>query len=404
KFTTECNMSCEYCYQHQNGKINLKNTYSEETMDGIIEDMKSFVKGRTDLSIIGGEVSLFKDKIRIMLDKILEAGIKFNSVCVVSNGTFKEDFIEMLKKINWDKISKFRPRLVVSIDCNEELHNNKRARNGVGLYKDVRNNILKATEELSGVLDVLTSTVVDFNALNSIEDIKIDVDGLNKNYRRMNLIPLYKMNCTKKDVELHKELCSKIEKSIVDILNSDTLVETEVLYALQGLDILHLKDILFENILMKRTCDIGYLRSYLPDGSITSCHQKTDVVGENKMFSAGHVIDKTALDYTKAVSETITQDSPCIACKYNGLCQGSCINISDMKNVCIPWRRAQSVNMFASWERILKMPNFLEKYERFLKRLNEGKKGSYYYIEEFFKNHKSDIKYAVKNKYGIELE
>lgn len=404
KFTTECNMSCEYCYQHQKGKIDLSNTYSEETMNGIVKDMKTFVKGRTDLSIIGGEVSLFKDNIKKMLEKIASEDIKFNSICVVSNGTFKDDFIDMLKSINWDKISKFKPRLVVSIDCSEELHNKKRARNGVGLYANVKANILKATDELADCMDVLTSTVIDFNSLNDLSDITIDVDGLNKNYRRMNIIPVYKMDYTDKDIKLHRELCRNIEKTIVDLLESDELVEGNILYALQGLDILHLKDILFENIMGHRTCDIGYLRSYLPDGSITSCHQKIDVKGDNEYFTAGNVNDPTVKDYTKLMSDTIDKDSPCFECKFNGLCQGSCINISDMKNICIPWRRVQSANMFASWNRILNIPNFMKKYENFLIRLNEKKGDSYNFIYDFFMIHKEDIREAVKIKYGIELE
>lgn len=404
KMTTQCNMSCAYCYQHQNGKIDMTDVYSDEVMDAIIEDMKVHLDEKTDLSIIGGEISLFGDKVETIINKIVASGMKMNSLCIVSNGTFNSEFIDILERLDISFLPpKRKPRLVISIDCNERLHNTLRARNGFGKYEDVKRNINLSQERLSHKFTIITSSVIDFAQLSNIDEIDLVDEGIDINHRRKNLIPIYKTDFTKHDFDLHNELCKRLGDSMINILESKDVDGSNIMYGLQGLDILHLKDILFENMLEKRTCDIGYLRSYLPDGSVTNCHQmisvKTD--GTDK-YIAGHVLDSNVVDLTEVMNTHIQSTSPCVTCKYNGLCQGACIKL-DGKNNCIPWRRAQATNMFGTWKRVLSIPGFWDKYKSFVFKLNSETDGIYDYIESFIRLYEPLIIEMVEEKFGVKI-
>lgn len=120
----QCNLSCRHCMFGQSQNV----TITEE----IIETFLNNIEDVTKLYFIGGEPTLYVNKMKLFLEKALEKGIKPKYLRIVTNGKIKSkelvEFIESNKEIfvNGIRLTFSSDRFHFSCDANftEDIFNN----------------------------------------------------------------------------------------------------------------------------------------------------------------------------------------------------------------------------------------------------------------------------------------
>lgn len=123
--TDRCNLNCKYCYLHQEGYV-----IRPDIDDGLIELLPEIVKrlGVTKINFFGGEPLLAIDKIKKVIEKLKDTGVKFG---ISTNGIIDKEEIR-------DLIRTYKISVQRSIDgCPEACSLNR---------PDVTDKYLKLTE------------------------------------------------------------------------------------------------------------------------------------------------------------------------------------------------------------------------------------------------------------------
>lgn len=114
-----CNFACTYCYQDE--YTNPNQIATPEIVNAFFEYLKGeFANRRKYITIFGGEPLLNNARqrsiIELLLDKSKEAGIE---ICVVTNGYYLEEYIEILKRGLVREIQ-------VTLDGTQQVHDRRR--------------------------------------------------------------------------------------------------------------------------------------------------------------------------------------------------------------------------------------------------------------------------------------
>lgn len=404
--TTDCNLSCSYCYQQFQDKKQC-GTYSSETIDNIIKYIQYIYNNnntiRPHIKLIGGEVTLYPETIETLIDLINNLDIQFGKFVLCTNGTFNESFIELLRRLDVTSNFTSTPNIGFSLDCNEIIHNKNRANEKFGKYEDIKNNIQYVMDKLGDKYNISVNSVVDFNDLESINELDIEPFNLNKKFGDIiyrNFSPLYKLDYTEKDVQLHFDLVNKIADQYIDILNKGHMNDYRTSFICSRcMDLMHLIDSLYIDSNRKQMCNIGDASVILPNGDISSCNMVIE--SKESIFHLGNVNNLMNINNGKKVEAIVLNNSPCGDCKNEFVCRCSCLFLSNGKLSCIPYRRIQSNQTIEAFRRVVSIPDFLYKYHRFVNWYKDHLKSSDYKDRTFIW---SDIRKQIKNKLNITVD
>lgn len=86
-----CNLSCRHCYQGEMQNLSIRHEY----IDALCESTYEI----DELSLSGGEISLYVNEMKMIMDKLIENNIKVNYVNIYTNA--KERNEELLNLFNW---------------------------------------------------------------------------------------------------------------------------------------------------------------------------------------------------------------------------------------------------------------------------------------------------------------
>lgn len=114
-----CNFSCSYCYQDE--YTNPNQSASIELIDAFFEYVrKEFAGRRKYLTIFGGEPLLNTPHQRSLIARLVErAGETDLDICVVTNGYYLENYIDLLSK------GKVR-EIQITLDGTKKIHDQRR--------------------------------------------------------------------------------------------------------------------------------------------------------------------------------------------------------------------------------------------------------------------------------------
>lgn len=120
-----CNFACTYCYQDE--YTNPKQGLSREIIDAFFQYISAEFAGRKKyITLFGGEPLLNsptqKELIGYLLDKANESNLE---VCVVTNGFYLEEYMEILQRARIREIQ-------VTLDGQAEVHDKRRFLKGGG--------------------------------------------------------------------------------------------------------------------------------------------------------------------------------------------------------------------------------------------------------------------------------
>ena len=139
---TNCNMNCEYCYEHVSRNVHRKFSKSEQ----IIEYLVSFTAyDHVFIVFHGGEPLLAnREEVRAILNFIKEHFKKEYRIQFQTNGTLLDD--------EWIAIFKqYEPNLSLSVSLDPEGEKDLRRMNQVDYRKIVENNLKKYCHEIQNV-------------------------------------------------------------------------------------------------------------------------------------------------------------------------------------------------------------------------------------------------------------
>lgn len=107
---TKCNLKCKHCYLGDAPELTIKPEY----IDAILENVYEI----DDLWLSGGEITLYLDEVELILHKIIEAKIRINYICFVTNGVIKsEKLVELFERFR--KITTFPDKAGIRISVDE---------------------------------------------------------------------------------------------------------------------------------------------------------------------------------------------------------------------------------------------------------------------------------------------
>ncbi|MFZ0282855.1 MAG: radical SAM protein, partial [Bacteroidales bacterium] len=157
-----CNFTCSYCYQdqYQNPRIEL-NRDVIDAFFGYIK--KEFSSRRKYITLFGGEPLLNtpkqKDILAYFINKSVEADL---SLCLVTNGYFLEEYIQILKNASIREIQ-------VTLDGTESVHDKRRPlKGGGGTFQRIVKGINACLEEN---INVNLRMVIDKENISSLPDL-----------------------------------------------------------------------------------------------------------------------------------------------------------------------------------------------------------------------------------------
>ena len=85
---TKCNLKCKHCFLGDAPELTIKPEY----IDAILENVYEI----DDLWLSGGEITLYLDEVELILQKIIEAKIRVNYICFITNGVIKSKSLFLL--------------------------------------------------------------------------------------------------------------------------------------------------------------------------------------------------------------------------------------------------------------------------------------------------------------------
>lgn len=197
----DCNLCCWYCYETHNKKTNM----SLELVRNILLHLE--IKSQSDpfkileLSFFGGEPLLNYRAIKVLLEGVKALSVRFNfdiHLTFVTNGTLiNQKYVELLKE--------FKVRFQITIDGNEETHNNTRKyksnKIGTGSYCKIMNN-LKLLNEQDAEFYFIVRVNYETNTLKSISKLMSDLEFLDKRRTVLSLHRVWQHKATDEDSTL----------------------------------------------------------------------------------------------------------------------------------------------------------------------------------------------------------
>lgn len=114
-----CNFSCSYCYQDE--YTNPGQSATAELIDAFFEYVRTEFAGRRKyLTIFGGEPLLNTPHQRSLVSRLVERANEINlDICVVTNGYYLENYIDLLSK------GKVR-EIQITLDGTKKIHDQRR--------------------------------------------------------------------------------------------------------------------------------------------------------------------------------------------------------------------------------------------------------------------------------------
>lgn len=122
--TTDCNARCFYCYELGRPRIPMSEETAQHTADYII---RHYHREKVSINWFGGEPLYNKHVISLICQRLLEAGIRYDST-MISNGFLINDDIVREAKDLWNL-----KWVQITLDGTEKIYNRSKAY----IYKDV---------------------------------------------------------------------------------------------------------------------------------------------------------------------------------------------------------------------------------------------------------------------------
>ena len=125
---TKCNLKCKHCYLGDAPELTIKPEY----IDALFENVYAI----DDLWLSGGEITLYLDEVELILHKIIEAKIRVNYICFITNGVIKsERLVELFERFR--KITTFPDEAGIRISI-DEFHSEQSGISGEEMEKVIR--------------------------------------------------------------------------------------------------------------------------------------------------------------------------------------------------------------------------------------------------------------------------
>lgn len=135
--TTHCNANCFYCYEKGRSKVHMTEETAEKIGEFIIEHAP--IDGIVELRWFGGEPLYNMKVMDIIVNKLRETGIQYQST-LISNGSLFNDFV-VQKAVNLWNLR----HVQITLDGTEQVYNKAKnyTRKNFNPYKKVKENIQK---------------------------------------------------------------------------------------------------------------------------------------------------------------------------------------------------------------------------------------------------------------------
>lgn len=295
--TLKCNFSCNYCYQDNHSRNMSKSTLNsvKNFLNSIINENN--VKEAT-IYWMGGEPLLNKGVITDISNE-LSKKISFNAILYTNAYFLNQNFINKLQDLNIRTI-------YLTIDGNEEKHNNKRNINGKPTYKRIKQNIENVIKKWGTKIEVIIRTNIDEDNYSTYNELLDDFSQYSN--------------------KIKFTVSPKISKNNKRIFNNFDEIENEF------------ANLIFEKKfgtikLPKQLCSACPAYSELsygidPSGLVYKCIEGlgTDTPPIGKLDNDGLLnLNKKELKKWREID--IFADKVCNKCKYLPLCMGGCLAI-----------------------------------------------------------------------------
>jgi len=307
KGTIDCNLDCEYCYEH-----NLRNTnkYSNWNTDKIKKTFKKLYEEKNETPSLHGGEPLVLGKSDV--EELLKFGYDLHGrVGMQTNGLLiDDDYIEMFKKYN--------VHVGISIDGPWPL--NKPRTNKKNTNKIIKNIYKMVAKEVKpGIIMVLHKANGLPGQREQLKDFILELKSLGINGGRLNLAEIDDRD-VKKRLELSPKEASDLYKDLAEFV----LVKNDNLRWQPFRDVI-------DNLLGlgTGTCIFGKCdyfqadaeRVINGDGSISTCYKnaKKGITYERKKRSK-----KQKNERYKMLKEISKEHGGCKNCKYWPICYGGC--------------------------------------------------------------------------------
>lgn len=311
-------------------KYPLENVYN--TLNKILENEKlwkiyDFKKNEYLASVMNGDEILSVSKTvstnRIILNTVfpdlkLQRPVKYISFWFMTNGTnITDEYIHFLKSI-------FMKEVTVSIDGNEEVHNNSRKYvSGKGSFSDILMGIKKL--QANGI-DVIASLTITPTYPNFKENIDyLSSIGIKK--ITFNLVRGVKAEnyFSEETVKQLIENWKKIYEIVYEEIKSEQYHYVNLLKDCYAFSIIHC---LYYRIYRKTRCDWKNELVIDSKGNMYHCNSTIDCVDD----LLGNYKDKKSYTDLDFIERNVNFDTRCVNCCVKYICGGTCYANDILKN------------------------------------------------------------------------
>ena len=316
-FSCECNLACTYCFEHCADIISTRNLDTEILIKQYIAVMEELANLYEKLCVVlyGGEPLLYGNYKAIQ--KILEfCKKKKMDVRIVTNGTFREEYMELLSE------NEFVKDITITVDGNKEIHDCRRVKkNGKGTYEEIFDNIKKILQRTNIRLRIRVN--VDSENMWAQERLLeelIELDNTNLSvcyYRTTNNTDSYE---NKKILSLSKfaQLMDRIYEDYHDKIQ----IECGVNAYNQIKELLECEFLVYPRV---SYCERGYIYLLNYDGNIYTCGE---AVGNEqfKLCTINGFVQDSERYKQKAPHSVMEREelADCLKCEVNTICGGGC--------------------------------------------------------------------------------
>lgn len=312
--TNKCNLHCSHCIR---GDLSNDSMSYKDFLDGVNKSIKYFDNLKIVLS--GGEPTLNAD-FKKMLDYLLNCHESIK-IAVASNGTtnfFKKD-------ISW--LSKYNDRLEFQISLDGSEYYNDKVR-GKGTFQKAFLTIQKLN---ACGINFSISTVVMASNIASMEEFKSILKKSNLNLFEWRVYPVLLFGRAQFSDEYVKPYVWNefVKKLFLEDIANIRIKSSPLLFDFDHLEYCKAfeNNTIFKNKI--NICGSGKNHVYVyPDMSVYACYC-------TKKYSYGNLkatdkLDEIFLSENANVmcNYKLKHDSPCLMCKYVGVCNGGCKGMS----------------------------------------------------------------------------
>lgn len=324
----ECNLACTYCFERCTDVISMKNLDTEILIKQYIASMEQLANLYEKVCVVlyGGEPLLYQNYKSIQ--KILEfAQKKKMDIRIVTNGTFQEEYIELLSE------NEFIKDITITVDGNKEIHDCRRVKeNGEGTYEEIFENIKKILQRTSLRLRIRVN--VDSENIRAQERlleelIKLDSTSLSVcYYRTTNNTDSYE---NEKVLSLSK--FAQLMDRIYEEYHNKIQIECGVNAYNQIKELLECEFLVYPRV---SYCERGYIYLLNYDGNIYTCEE---AVGNEqfKLCTINEFVQDGEKYKQKAPHSVMERKelTACLKCEVNTICGGGCeLARKKQKKVC----------------------------------------------------------------------